>query len=371
MLAWAQNLSLLAVLLCPVEYVHANNTDSPSTQPMSSSQIVSLIQPATVVVRSISASNTISTGTGFIVDSTGVIVTNYHVVADAQRIQIQVSSGDTYEVSGLRGVDKEKDIAILQIPGFDLPVAQLGNSNDIKVGDAVVVLGTALGVLDNTATSGIISAVRDLDGFKWFQMDAAISSGNSGGPVVNTEGKVVGITVAKLTKGESLNFAIPINYARGLLALDLKQNLSLLASGGPDESLFGTDSEGFPKRWKSLNSGTTKIIRRDGDRLYVETVLSAKSRARGAMTVAELKLSEDGVWRGTSRRRFPCTPGGGTWTRIRWKICTFEHPTNIYELGSNRIEGDAWSYPDNTKFNCRKCSFSKRGYADQFVWIPE
>lgn len=158
-------------------------------------------------------------GTGFLISSDGQIVTALHVVADLTTASVRLASGDTYDRITVLAYDERKDMAILKIPGFDLPHLDLGNSNQVAPGDLAVVIGNPQG-LNGSVTAGIISAIRDSPGggeFKVIQTDAAVNSGNSGGPLLNAQGQVVGVVTSKLRESENLNFAVPINYIRGLL----------------------------------------------------------------------------------------------------------------------------------------------------------
>ncbi len=164
------------------------------------------------------------TGTGFIISSDGYIMTNYHVVEDAYEggYDITVMMYDESEYTAeIIGFDEDSDIAILKIDATDLVPAELGDSDELVVGDQIFAVGNPLGELTYTMTSGIVSAtnrtITTEEGvaMNMFQIDAAVNSGNSGGPVYNTAGQVVGIVTAKYssTGVEGLGFAIPINEA--------------------------------------------------------------------------------------------------------------------------------------------------------------
>ncbi|HEX5798021.1 MAG TPA: trypsin-like peptidase domain-containing protein [Candidatus Saccharimonadales bacterium] len=176
-----------------------------------------------------------SAGTGFIISDDGYVVTNRHVIPDGDpKISITLSSGDTFEdvsIIGKTATNDSLDIAFLKIndtQGNDLYPLDLGDSDKVEVGDSVVAIGNALGQLQNTVTSGIISGYgRDLAaGFdsgeeslvNLFQTDAAINQGNSGGPLVNLKGEVIGVNTA-IAGGDAQNigFAIPINDIKGLI----------------------------------------------------------------------------------------------------------------------------------------------------------
>ncbi len=114
-------------------------------------------------------------------------------------------------------VDKRKDIALIKIKGFGLPFLKLGRSQDVEIGEAVYSLSNPLGIFQNTLSQGIVSGIRPGDGYKYFQISAPISHGSSGGPIFNSKGDVIGIAVATLEEGQNLNFAVPIDYARGMV----------------------------------------------------------------------------------------------------------------------------------------------------------
>jgi len=364
------------LLICCVVLVATTGSAQDSTQPLTSptharqtaTATAAAVGPATVLIRAALPGGGLSTGSGFIVDPSGTIVTNFHVVEGADRVEVRLATGDVHEVTAVRAADRLRDLAVLQAPGFRFPTVHLGDSDVVRPGDHVVVIGNALGILENSVTTGVISGLRDLEGYKLFQMDAAISKGNSGGPVVNEQGEVIGVTVAKIAEGESLNFAIPINYARGLLQMEAKTGLESLR--GAPESLFSKSNQGLPRRWKSLNSGTTKIIRVEGDFLYTETVFPEQYSAAGGMAVGELRKQGD-KWIGKARARVPCTTGDGVWTTIKRKTCSFESTGEITLLTPTRIEGTLFAAPDDAELKCRTCTYSKADIRRPFVWIPE
>ena len=136
------------------------------------------------------------------------------------------------------------------------------------------------------------------------QTNAAVSPGNSGGPMVNRDSEVIGIVTFKIVGGENLNFAIPVNYLRGLMdSLGSPMTLEALHSklANQPDALFKSDV--FPSHWKSLLSGTTKIIRRDGDRIYIETVLPEASKNAGCFNMGELQKKDDIFF---GRNRYSC-----------------------------------------------------------------
>jgi serine protease Do len=165
-----------------------------------------------------------SLGSGFIVDSKGFILTNNHVVENADEILVKLSSGKEFKAK-VAGRDPKTDIALIEIKGDakDLPEVKLGDSNSLRVGEWVVAIGNPFG-LENTVTVGIVSAMGrhinqgPYDNF--IQTDAAINPGNSGGPLLNTKGEVVGINTAIFSRGGGnigIGFAIPIDLAKEIV----------------------------------------------------------------------------------------------------------------------------------------------------------
>jgi hypothetical protein len=156
-------------------------------------------------------------GSGFLVDPGGRILTNSHVIRDARAARVKLSSGDVYDMVTVLAEDERRDIAVLQVPGFDLPTLPLGNSDSVRIGNPVVLIGSPLG-LESTVTTGIVSGRRqEPEGFQLLQISAPASRGSSGGPVLSQSGQVVAIASSQMQVGQNLNFAVPINYARGLL----------------------------------------------------------------------------------------------------------------------------------------------------------
>lgn len=172
-------------------------------------------------------------GSGFIVEPDGRILTNHHVVAGARTIRVRLASGDVYERVRILATDERRDIAVLEVPGFDLPTLPLGNSDSVRVGTSVVAIGSPLG-LENTVSTGIVSGRRsEPEGYELLQISAPASRGSSGGPVLTANGEVVGVAVSQMEGGQNLNFAVPINYARGLLSHVDGEPVAVLSPDAP------------------------------------------------------------------------------------------------------------------------------------------
>lgn len=166
-----------------------------------------------------------SAGTGFIVTSDGLIMTNKHVVSNASaKYVVYLNNGKSYSAT-IQSIDPFNDLAVIKIDAKDLPVVEFGDPEDMKIGQTVIAIGNALGEFQNTVTTGVLSAKErsitasdgtgttqeSLEGL--LQTDAAINSGNSGGPLLNIEGQVVGVNVAVASQAENIGFAIPSTVA--------------------------------------------------------------------------------------------------------------------------------------------------------------
>lgn len=160
------------------------------------------------------------TGSGFIIDSNGQVLTNAHVVEGSDRVTVILKDGRSFEGSVL-GSDSVTDVAVVQIEATDLPTVKLGRSEDLVPGQWAIAIGNPLG-LDNTVTAGIISALGRSSGeigvpdkrVAFIQTDAAINPGNSGGPLLNEAGEVIGVNTAIIQGAQGLGFAIPIETAQ-------------------------------------------------------------------------------------------------------------------------------------------------------------
>ncbi|KAM9330216.1 serine protease HTRA2, mitochondrial [Gastrophryne carolinensis] len=171
----------------------------------------------------------LSSGSGFLVSGDGLIVTNAHVVANKRRVRVKLHNGDAYEAS-VQAMDPVLDIATVKIaPKAPLPTLPLGRSSEVRQGEFVVAMGTPY-LLRNTITSGIVSSAqrgsrelglsnKDID---YIQTDAIIDVGNSGGPLVNLDGEVIGINTLKVTAG--ISFAIPSDRVRDFLQQEEKRS---------------------------------------------------------------------------------------------------------------------------------------------------
>ena len=176
------------------------------------------------------AEDAVGLGSGFIVDPSGVIVTCHHVIDGAYPAVVKLLNGASFQDVWVLGCDSLKDVAVIRVKGRDLPSVKLGQGDDADVGERVVAIGNPKG-LENTVSDGLLSGIREMDGFNLLQISAPISPGSSGGPVFNSQGQVVGIASATLTDGQNLNFCVPIRYATPLLACTSSVSLEEFSRG--------------------------------------------------------------------------------------------------------------------------------------------
>ena len=208
--------------------IGVSGSPASSTEGLNPSQVYAMNVNSVVAISNQSTTNiwgqvseTASSGTGFIISADGYILSNYHVVEDANRLTVITYMGDEYEAK-LVGFDEMNDVAILKVDASGLDPVEIGSSDALIVGDQVVAIGNPLGELTSSLTVGYISAkdrTINTDGnlINMMQTDAAINPGNSGGPLFNMKGEVVGITTAKYSGStgsgasiEGIGFAIPI-----------------------------------------------------------------------------------------------------------------------------------------------------------------
>ncbi len=204
----------LCAFLIPVKY--------------SSEKIYSMVDPSVFCITA-EGPSTKQAGSGFFINNTGLAVTNYHVIENCTSGKIQLNNGKTYNIDKLVGCDEERDIAIIQIEINNSKSVKFADSNKLSVGEVVYAIGYPesfqLGSADSTFTQGIISKTNfTYEGKNYIQTTVDMTHGNSGGVLVNQQGKAIGITTLMLTNGivDYMNMAIPINKVK-----DIKQNINI------------------------------------------------------------------------------------------------------------------------------------------------
>jgi len=240
-------------------------------------------------------------GTGFIVDEGGLIVTNKHVVSDENaKYSVFTSDGKEYQAE-VKARDPLNDIAFVKINAKGLPVADLGDSDSLKVGQSVIAIGNALGQYQNTVTTGIVSgvgraieagdssggSVETLENI--VQTDAAINPGNSGGPLVNIAGQVIGVNTAIDQSGQLIGFAIPINMVK-------KQIDSVKKTGKISRPILGIRYVPITKEFAARNNLKTEkgvLVYGGGDLAVIPDSPAAKAGIKDGDII--LKIGADDV----------------------------------------------------------------------------
>jgi hypothetical protein len=357
----------VVVLLFPVLALGQSNSVS--------ADIVAKASRSVVLLKGVTDAGTVS-GSGFLISADGKIATNLHVIRDMKSGAVQLASGELYDEFTVLAFDDRKDLAIVKIAGFDLPPIELGNSNDVRPGEPVMAIGNPDG-LQGTVTGGMVSAIRDdpfSGGYKVIQTDAASNPGNSGGPLINSQGQVIGVITSKLRSSEGLNFAVPVNYLRGLMASTDKPitlaELRTSLSNAPADAFKAT--EPFPSVWKSTAGGGRFLIRNEAGVVYIERVMTDAERKVGVFLGVELNKNGD------------IYAGNGHSVAVEYyfaygeyqanRRCTFDIPWEVSLLSASRIEGRMFSVPTGSKVDFKKCSFDKNDKKAEwksFVWIPE
>jgi Trypsin-like serine proteases, typically periplasmic, contain C-terminal PDZ domain len=230
-------------------------------------------------------------GSGFILTSDGYIATNQHVATDsAKSMVVSLADGNTYDAK-LVWSDSSLDLAIIKIDAKNLPTLELGDSDSIAVGELAVAVGNPMGLnFERSVTSGIVSALNrsiPLDNGlaeDLIQTDASINSGNSGGPLVDKNGKVIGINSYKLTTGEGMGFAIPINILKPILN-------EVVATGKFNSSVMGITAYDRAIADYYLTDSSVSFTKG----IYIASVQSGGGAANAGLQVGDIILQIDGT----------------------------------------------------------------------------
>ena len=222
--------------------LHANR---PGAVAKSASEILEENRNSVAVI--VAAGNTsLKLGTGFFVRSTGLLLTNFHVVEGMDLVGVKVRGSDeVLWAKKATGFDLDNDLVLLEVETTARKPVSVGDSDRAQVGEQIVVVGNPEG-LEQTVSNGLLSGIREVEGRKLFQISAPISEGSSGSPVFNTRGEVIGVVVSTLQSGQNLNFAVPINYARPLLGETKEEEISALPRQNRGEAQLGNGMPAAP-----------------------------------------------------------------------------------------------------------------------------
>jgi S1-C subfamily serine protease len=303
----------------PLSQPLATASAAPSTAPASATaaapagaalpdvaSVAAKVRPATVLVSNIAQGRPTRTnptgsdvpqgaGTGFIIDPSGIIVTNAHVVEGAQKLTVQLPppDGRTFDAT-LVGAASNNDLAVLRINGQNLPTVPLGTSSNLQIGEWVVAIGNALALEGGpTVTAGVVSATgRDATEpgstqgqagptlYDLIQTDAAINPGNSGGPLVNMRGEVVGINTLGTTEAQGIGFAISIDTAKPIID-------QLIQTGKVSTPYLGVSTVSITASVAAANG----LPRNDG--VYVQQVVAGTPAAQGGVQQGDIIFGID------------------------------------------------------------------------------
>ncbi len=229
------------------------------------------------------------TGSGFIINTDGQILTNAHVVEGADKVSVILKDGRTFEGKVL-GSDSVTDVAVVKIKADKLPMVELGDSDSLKPGEWAIAIGNPLG-LDNTVTTGIVSATGRSSSqvgvpdkrVQFIQTDAAINPGNSGGPLLSASGQVIGMNTAIIQGAQGLGFSIPINTAQRIAN-------QLIAKGRADHPFLGISMVTLtPELKQNINSNPNSGVTVEEDSgILIAKVMPNSPAAQGGLRAGDI-----------------------------------------------------------------------------------
>ena len=229
---------------------------------------------ASVAVIVAAGNTTLKLGTGFFVRTKGLLLTNYHVVEGMDLVGVKAPGGnEVFWARKATGFDLANDLALLEVETNPTRPVALGNSDQAKIGEQIVVVGNPEG-LEQTVSNGLLSGIREVDGRKLFQISAPISEGSSGSPVFNSYGEVIAVVVSSCESGQNLNFAVPVNYAKPLLSVTTEREISSLPRRSHIDLQSGTGA----------GDGTAP----DSAKLAVEAMRRTAEEIRGCQGFSEI-----------------------------------------------------------------------------------
>ena len=196
----------------------AGAADSKPAKEKSVADIAEAVKPSLVKVIQVGRKGMDGLGSGFVVSADGLIATNRHVIGEARRIRVETSDGKVEEVTEVFASDVRLDLAILRIARKDLKPLPLGDSEKLRQGDRIVAMGNPQGLAFSVVEGVISEPQRDIDGLKMIQVALPIERGNSGGPLLDRQGRVLGLLTLKSARTDNLGFAMPVNELKKLIA---------------------------------------------------------------------------------------------------------------------------------------------------------
>jgi S1-C subfamily serine protease len=311
--------AVLAISVACLSAPHAQAQQPAPPARLEASTIYERSIPAVVLINTRRAGSRAALGSGVIVRADGVIVTNYHLIADADSASVLLSSGEIYDDVTVLDVDVRKDIAVLKIKAINLPTIPAGDSDSVKVGALVYAIGAPQG-LTGSLSSGLVSSIRmgsevsgRLAGFRVIQFTAPISGGSSGGPLLDESGRLLGLVFAYMVDGQNIKLAIPVNYVTPIVstagtegrrlrkspiaALAELPNITVGVPVSTTNDLAGT----YTGRWASDDYGvygnlvmTVAVVNGEAQ---VDVALTGSEYVKGDKLIVTLTPMGEGVWR--------------------------------------------------------------------------
>jgi len=196
----------------------AGAAEGKAPQEKSVADIAEAVKPSLVKVIQVGRKGMDGLGSGFVVRADGLIATNRHVIGDARRIRVETSDGKVEEVTEVFASDAHLDLAILRIARKDLKPLPLGDSDKLRQGDRIVAMGNPEGLAYSVVEGVVSEPQRDIEGLKMIQVALPIERGNSGGPLLDRQGRVLGLLTLKSARTDNLGFAMPVNELKKLIA---------------------------------------------------------------------------------------------------------------------------------------------------------
>ena len=347
------HVSLCALGMCAflahVTYASAPQKKAPGGD-FSIPQIARAAKPSVGMIIVSDNTDTAKTiGSCFVVTTAGLVVTNYHIVSDGTSALVKFPNGAFFGVKGVVAADAERDLALLQLDGFDFTPVKLASADAVTVGEPVIAIGNPA-ELEYTVSDGIVSALRRSTQATppLIQITAPIAHGSSGGPLFNMRGEVIGVTTLMHTEAQNANFAVAISQVRVLMkAARAPVELSEIATVTFSETVplnspapLSKETP-LPRNWVSLQSGADFRLLRDGKYLYLEYLTDDDSKFLCELT------SSKGFWTGVCRwqQTLACPEAA--------KLCKLEQPYTLRFVTPSRIEATI----DMPTFECGKgCS---------------
>jgi|GEM_PF-2562106 len=252
-------------------------------------------------------------GTGFLAFKDGLAVTCWHVVKGATAVTAKFSDGEEFDVSGVVDKDEKRDLALIRVKVADRPLLSFGKG-DPEIGSKAYAIGAPLG-LEFSISDGIVSQIRSENGVKLYQFSSPVSKGNSGGPLLNAEGELIGVVCLQATEGQNLNFAMPVSYVKGF-------DLTLKTTPWRDVKMDRKDDTGGPSNSAKLEGQIVEALK-DSQRFAIAFHLNTEELTRIHYRSLETTFIENAYALATKGQDIYREPTAGQLEKARGDILFF------------------------------------------------